>query len=371
MRRLHFVVVAVERTLASAVVGPIELVQLCKQLQTTLPEIEPCEITAEILSPDGQPVVSTYGYRLAVDGPLRDLPTGSVILLPGFGLPRPDNVPGLLEQHAVLGRWLQQQHAAGHTIVASCSGSFLLAEYGLFRSGRATTYWPYADLFRQRYPRLELDLDALIVSEERLFSLGGAVCGLEAVLLIVERFAGKELARLCTKMLVMESRPPSELRYERRQPTVYNDALIQRIVSWIRDNLHTRLTVDDLLRRVPTSRRSLNRRFKLETGEGIQAFIQRMRIERAKLLLETGSVPIEQIVERVGYRDASALARQFKQHTGLTPQQFRRRYFLGGAGLGGAGLGGATRAGVSGVSAPGLPASANSAQTKYAYTQEV
>ena len=144
-------------------------------------------------------------------------------------------------------------------------------------------------------------------------------------------------------------------------------------MSWIRDNLHTRLTVDDLLRRVPTSRRSLNRRFKLETGEGIQAFIQRMRIERAKLLLETGprADRADRRARRLS-RDASALARQFKQHTGLTPQQFRRRYFLGGAGLGGAGLGGAglggaTRAGVSGVSAPGLPAAANSAQTPYAY----
>ncbi|HEY5566139.1 MAG TPA: helix-turn-helix domain-containing protein, partial [Gammaproteobacteria bacterium] len=98
---------------------------------------------------------------------------------------------------------------------------------------------------------------------------------------------------------MLENRPPSELRYEKRQPTVHNDPLIDRAVSWIRGNLHSRLTMDDLLRQVPTSRRNLSRRFELETGEGVQAFIQRLRIDRAKLLLETSSTPVEQIVEEV------------------------------------------------------------------------
>jgi len=154
------------------------------------------------------------------------------------------------------------------------------------------------------------------------------VCGLDGVLAIIDRFMGREFARLCTKLLVLENRPPSELRYEKRQPTVHNDPLIDRAVSWIRGNLHSRLTMDDLLRQVPTSRRNLSRRFKLETGEGVQAFIQRLRIDRAKLLLETSSTPVEQIVEEVGYHDPSAFARQFKRHTKLTPKQYRQRYSL-------------------------------------------
>jgi len=109
---------------------------------------------------------------------------------------------------------------------------------------------------------------------------------------------------------------------------VHNDPLIDRAVSWIRGNLHSRLTMDDLLRQVPTSRRNLSRRFKLETGEGVQAFIQRLRIDRAKLLLETSSTPVEQIVEEVGYHDPSAFARQFKRHTKLMPKQYRQRYSL-------------------------------------------
>ena len=326
--RLHFAVVAVDGTLSSAVFGPIELVQACAKLQVRTPELEPCEITSEILSPDGQPFLSASGYRLPVDGGLRDLQAGTVIFLPGFGLPQPERIPALLKQHAVLGGWLKRQHQAGNTIVANCSGSFLLAENDLFTHGKATTYWLYADLFRQRYPRIDLDPDAMLVEDERILTVGGQVCGLDAVLTVIEQSVGREFVRLCTKLLVMENRPPSELRYEQRQAAVHNDPLVHRAVNWIRRNLHTRLTVNDLLRQVPTSRRSLSRRFKLETGEGVQAFIQRLRIDRAKLLLETSNLAVEQIVKRVGYHDASALTRQFKLHTKLTPNQYRQRYGL-------------------------------------------
>jgi transcriptional regulator GlxA family with amidase domain len=110
-----------------------------------------------------------------------------------------------------------------------------------------------------------------------------------------------------------------------------NDPLVDRAGNWIRGNLHAPLTVDDVLAQVPTSRRSLSRRFKLETGAGIREFIQRLRIDRAKLLLETSNLPIEQIVERVGYQDKSAFSRQFKRRTSLTPNLYRQRYSLSGS----------------------------------------
>ena len=327
-RKLHFAVVAVDGTLASMVFGPIELVQACSKLQAGLPELEPCAISTEILSPDGEPFLSSSGYRLAVDGRLRDLPPESVIFFPGFGVPMADRLPGLLEQYAPIGEWLKRQHDSGSTIAASCTGNFVLAENDLLRRGKATTYWLYADLFRERYPHIELDLDASIIEDVRVFSVGGVVCGLDGVLAVIDRFIGREFARLCTKLLVLENRPPSELRYEKRQVAMHEDPLIEKAVDWIRCNLQSHLTVGDLLQRIPTSRRNLSRRFKLETGESIQAFIQRLRIDRAKLLLETSNTPIDRIVEKIGYRNPSAFARQFKRRTKLTPTQYRQRYSL-------------------------------------------
>jgi transcriptional regulator GlxA family with amidase domain len=327
---LHFCVVAVDGCLASSVYGPIELVQTCGKLIAGLPELAPCAITTEVLSPDGRPFSSYSGYSQPVDGALKDLPAGSVILVPGFGVPIASRLAECLDRHRPLGDWLKRQRAAGHVIVAVSTGNFLLAEHGLLPGRKATGYWLYADFFRERYPHIDLDVDTVVVEDDGVLSVSGLACGLDAVLTIVERFVGQEAARLCAKLVGIEHRRPSELRSERRQPMLLNDALVERAVQWIRGNLHARFTVEDLLRQVPTSRRSLSRRFKLETGEGVQAFIQRLRIDRAKLLLETSSLPIERIVDRVGYQDKSAFARQFKRHTQLTPNQYRQRYSLSG-----------------------------------------
>lgn len=328
-KKLHFVVVAVDGCFASAVYGPIELVQACQRLQAGLPELAPCEISTEVLSPNGDSFLSSSGYRQPVDGGLReDLPDGTVILVPGFGLPQAERLPECLERLAPLGRWLARQRAAGHSIAAACTGNLLLAEHGLLRGNRATGYWVYADFFRARYPHIALDVDATLIEDDGVFSVGGVVCGLDAVLAVIDRFIGHEVARLCTKLLVLETRKPSELRYEQRQPTLHNDPLVDKAVLWIRGNLHAKLTVEDLLRQLPTSRRSLARRFKTETGEGVQAFIQRLRIDRAKLLLETSTMSIDKIIDHVGYQDKSAFARQFKRRTQLTPQQYRQRYSL-------------------------------------------
>jgi transcriptional regulator GlxA family with amidase domain len=329
MKKLHFAIIAVDGCITSAVFGPIELVEGCRRMQAAAPEIEPCAITSEILSLNGAPFLGSAGYRMPVDGALKDLPTGSVIFLPGFGLPPVSEMPALLERHAPLTKWLKRQHQAGCTIVATCTGNFLLGEADLLPGRKATTHWYYADLFRKRYPNIDLDIDTVLFEDDRVFSVGGGVCGLDAAALaVVERWVGKEVARLCTKMLALESRRPSELHFEKRQIAVHNDPLITRTVTWIRGNLHARFTMDELLRQVPTSRRNLTRRFKMETGEPLQTFIQRLRMDRAKLLLETSNLPIEQVVEQVGYQDMSAFARQFKRHTQLTPNLYRQRYRL-------------------------------------------
>jgi transcriptional regulator GlxA family with amidase domain len=327
-RKLHCVAVAVDGGIGSAVYGPIELLYACKQMQSGLPELEPCEISFEILSYDGSPFQSAAGYRHPVDSGLKELPADTVILVPGFGLPVADRIPGLLELHAALGAWLERQHANGCQIVGWCTGNFLLAEWGLLPGRKATTYWVYGDLFRARYPHIELDVDATLVEDERVFCVGGPACGVDAALAVIERFIGKDVARLCMKLMMLENRRPSELRYEQRQAVTHNDPLVESAVNWIRGNLHTRLTVDQLLRQVPTSRRNLTRRFKTETGESLQSFIQRLRVDRAKLLLETSSLQIEKIVDQIGYNNPSAFSRLFKQHTRLTPNQYRQRFGL-------------------------------------------
>lgn len=326
--KLHCVMVATDGGLASTVFGPLELLDFCARIQLAMPELKASHISAELLTPDGAPFNCVTGYTHHVSGGLKELPRGTVILLPGFGLPLPTQVAGLLARHTGLAEWLRRQHGNGCSIAAWCTGAFLLAEQGLLVSRRATIHPVYREEFTTRYPHVQLDLDATLVEDGSIWCLGGTACGMDTVLRIIELHVGKELARLCSKMVGLETRRPSELRYEERAPTIYSDALVRRAVGWIRRNLQREISIEEVLAHVPTSRRNLSRRFRAETGETLQAFIQRLRVDRAKLLLETTDDSIESIIGQVGYRDPSAFARQFKRSTQMSPLQYRRRFGL-------------------------------------------
>src|ERR1044071_7738808 len=98
-KKLHFAVVAVDGSITSSVYGPIELIDACRRTQAIRPELEPCEITTEVLSPDGTSFVGSSGYRMPVDRGLVNLPRHSVIFIPGFGFPPANQMQALLERH--------------------------------------------------------------------------------------------------------------------------------------------------------------------------------------------------------------------------------------------------------------------------------
>jgi len=324
-RRLHLVVLAVDGSIASAVYGPLEILSSCRMIQETMRHPEPAEITWEVRSPDGESFVASSGFRMPTDGGLEDLPDGSVVFFPGFGLLPPPVLLERLERYRNLQDWLRRQHAAGCVLAAACTGNFALAEAGLLGE-RATTNWMFAELFEQRYPDIRLDFDTVMVEHDRVISLGGILCGMDLLLVLVERFVSPEVARLCAKFLVIDNRRPSKVPFERQQPTLHQDPMIARAVDWIRDNLHERCSLDDVVAQVPTSKRNLSRRFRETTGESPKAYIQRLRIDRAKVLLETSDLSLERILERVGYADGSAFTRLFRSHTSLTPREYRERF---------------------------------------------
>lgn len=325
-KKLHFVVIAVDGSVASAVFAPLEIFQACNIVQANMPHLDPVEISWEVLSPNGNSFLASSGYKLPVDGGLKDLPKDSIIFFPGFGLVSPLDLHETLEKHQDLGVWLKRQHDFGCTIAAGCAGNFLLIDAGLIKKEKVTTSWLYAELFKERYPDIELDLDSILIQHEKIISVGGLLCGLDLVLSLIQRFVHKEVAQICTKMMVLENRHPSKVPFEQRQSILHNDPMIAKAVDWIRDNLHQRFTLADVVEHVHTSRRNLSRRFKQETGESFQDFVKRSRINRAKILLETSSLSIEKIAEEVSFSDNSAFSRTFKNHTTLTPKEYRQRF---------------------------------------------
>ena len=323
---LHFVVVAVDGSVASAVFAPLEMLQACVAIQANLGFAQPASITWEILSPEGTSFISGNGHRLPTNGPLKPLPPHSVIFFPGFGVIPPPALPGKLDAYRTLGQWLRRQHARGCMLATGCNGNFLFVEAGLMTGRPVTTSWMYAELFRQRYPDIELDVNSILIDHNRVVSVGGILCGLDLMLAVIERHVGAEVARLCAKFMLLENRKPSAVPFDKRQAVLDPDPVIRKAVDWIRRNLHRRISVDDLVAQVPTSKRNLARRFRGATGESPREYIGRVRIDRAKSLLETSDLQVEQIAEKVGYADTSAFARQFNRQTLMSPKEYRNRF---------------------------------------------
>jgi transcriptional regulator GlxA family with amidase domain len=325
-QHLHFVVLAVDGSITSAVFAPQEILHSAIAIQGSLGMPDPVTITFEVLSPEGDSFMASCGRCMPTDGALKDVPEGSVIFFPGFGIIPHEDLSGKLEDYRFLGEWLKAQHARGCTLCAGCNGNFLFAEVGLARNCSLTTSWLYAEMFKERYPDVALDLNSILLEHDRVISVGGILCGLDLMLMVLEKFVSQEVARLCTKFMLLDNRQPSKVPFEKRQTVFNHDPLIDKAVKWIKQNMHQRISLNDIAAQVPSSKRNLTRRFREATGESPAEFVQRMRIERAKSLLETSNMPIDQILEKIGYTDNSAFSRQFRNHTMMTPKEYRDRF---------------------------------------------
>lgn len=325
-KQLNFFVVAVDGSITSTVYAPQEILNSCRAIQGNLGTPEQVQINFEVLSPEGDSFLSSCGRRMPTDGGLRDVPEGSVIFFPGFGIVAHEMLEEKLERYRFLGDWFRKQHERGCTLCTGCNGNFLFVEAGLVNNHPVTTSWLYAEMFKERYPDVELDLNTILLEHDRIISVGGILCGLDLMLAVIERFVGQEVVRLCTKFMLLDNRQPSKVPIEKRQTVFRRDPMIEKAVQWIRENLHHRISVNDIVEQVPASKRNLSRRFREATGESPAEFIQRLRIERAKSLLETSDMSVERIIDKIGYTDVSAFTRQFRNHIMMTPKEYRNRF---------------------------------------------
>jgi transcriptional regulator GlxA family with amidase domain len=321
--------VALERCFASNIVGTVDLLSSANLIGAR--RNPPLEATFEwqVLSIDGRPVRASNGYPIAVDRALEKALNAKVVIVPALSIEEPARLSERLESYRPLWPWLKAQHQRGAIIAGICSGSFALAECGLLDGKPATTTWWLASLFEKRYPRVALDPYSMLTDGGRVICSGTGMSHLDLALYLIEKFGSKELARLCAKYVVLDSRRRSQAPYTILHHLRTDDRLLVEAERWMKANLSKGIGIEDLAAHLAVSPRTLARRFKEGTGDSPQAFLQKMRLEASKALLENTNLRIDQILDRVGYCDDSAFRRLFKKHTTLSPREFRRRFGSG------------------------------------------
>jgi len=260
-------------------------------------------------------------------GPRRgkvDLRGVELVIVPGLGTPSADELLRKLKSSACrrAGDMLAGAFERGAALAASCASTFLLADTGLLDGRRATTTWWFAPLFRQRYPAVDLVPEQIVVADWPVATGGAAMAQMDLMLAIVGRFAGPGLAQACANYLLLEERR-SQAPFMAITYLAGQDERIAKAEQWVRDNIARDFAIEELAASVALAPRTFARRMAATCGVSPIQFVQRIRLETARFLLETTRLPVDEIARRVGYAEPSTLRRLIRRDTKHPPGHFR------------------------------------------------
>ncbi|MCH8618069.1 helix-turn-helix domain-containing protein [Undibacterium sp. TS12] len=214
-------------------------------------------------------------------------------------------------------------------LISSCSSTSLLARTGELKGRRATTSWWLSAYFRKKFPDVVLEAEELIVQDGQLVSSGGVTSYIDLALWLVGHFGGEELRQLTAKILVVDANRNSQAPYVAKAMVQdQGHAVIERARRWLNQRLDQQWNMAELASYCHVSQRTLLRRFQEAMNLSPIHYVQQLRVERAKALLETTRLSMEDITARCGYEDVSSFSKIFKQWAQVTPKDYRRRFGL-------------------------------------------
>ncbi|MET9256260.1 helix-turn-helix domain-containing protein [Streptomyces sp. NPDC003717] len=212
-------------------------------------------------------------------------------------------------------------------LVSICTGAFVLAAAGLLDGRRATTHWHLADLFRGMFPHIPLDPDVLFVADGRVLTSAGAASGVDVLLHLIREDHGSELAnRVARRCVVPPFRDGGQAQYIEQPVPVRGAASTAATRAWALDHLGEPLTLAGLAAHAQMSLRTFARRFTDEVGVSPGRWLTQQRVARARHLLETGDLPVDQIAGLVGFATGASLRQHLHASIGVSPQAYRRTF---------------------------------------------
>ena len=252
-----------------------------------------------------------------------------LVLVPGINHERPRDILDRQAEFAPEIATLRALHARGSRVAATCSGTLLLAMSGLLDGHRATTSWWLAPTFRRHFPQIRLEEEALLVDEGDVVTTGAATAVHSLIIRMIAEVGGAELAQQVGRMMLLDAERQSQAPYvSQAMLEKPRHSLSEKITAFLDKQLHNQISVTRLAAHCGTSERSLLRHFRAQFGTHPLGYIQHLRVERAKALLEATQLSFDEVVERCGYSDVPSFRKLFKRETSLTPADYRERFRL-------------------------------------------
>jgi transcriptional regulator GlxA family with amidase domain len=272
------------------------------------------------VSLNGGPVRSPYGIGMAPAGAIDDVERSDIVIVPTSGL---DLDLKLVENSRLL-PWLRRHHEQGAFVVGVCMGAAYLAEAGLLDDRVATTHWALSDEFRERWPRVRWRTEMFVTEDSRLLCSGGVCGSIDVSLYLVEKLCGHEVAVQCAKALLLPMPRIFQSGYSVLPVSkAHDDERIRAVEAYLQQNFRQDMPTRMLAERAAMGERTFARHFKAATGRMPAAYVQALRIEAAKTMLERDGRPIQSISAEIGYDDVGFFRTLFKRSTGMTPAEYR------------------------------------------------
>lgn len=273
------------------------------------------EYKVTLISERGGPVATSLGYEI------QTTPFGrrafDTLLVPG-------NTDGSAASPGVV-KYLRAAARRTRRIAGVCTGAFVLAEAGLLDGRRATTHWYFARALQQKHPRITVDDDRIFIVDGPIWTSAGMTAGIDLALALVEADLGTEVARMVArKLVVYHRRAGGQSQFSALLDLDAKSDRVQTALAYAREHLSADLSVDELARAAHLSPRQFSRLFRDETGQSPAKAIERLRVEAARLMMESGRFSVDEVAQESGFGNRERMRRSFVRAFGQPPQALRR-----------------------------------------------
>ncbi|WP_227287952.1 helix-turn-helix domain-containing protein [Boseongicola sp. H5] len=276
---------------------------------------------------DGAPYWDVNGRKITPDAMLDERPEPDVIIVPDLHF---DPNGGFPEDHRKIADWIAAAHERGAIVTSVCSGAVLLGAAGLLDGKEATTHWGYAEMLGRNFPDVKVCRERVLVPAgegHRVVTAGGVSAWADLMLYLIARYAGADEARRIAKIYLIDPHSEGQLTYASlTSGRSHDDQLIADAQVWAAQNYDAPSPVTAMADRAQMTERGFLRRFKKATGQAPTEYIQTLRIEEAKQLLETTAMPIEEIATEIGYSEPSSFRSAFRKRVGVSASAYRRKW---------------------------------------------
>jgi AraC family transcriptional activator FtrA len=274
----------------------------------------------EVCGLEKGPLRATGGVSVLSRTGLKGLRNANTIIIPGWRNPEEPPPQRLI-------RMLTAAHEGGARLVSICSGIFVLAATGLLNGRRATTHWRYIEKLSRVFPAIRLQPDVLYVDEGDILTSAGSAAGIDLCLHLIRKDFGTLTANTVARRLVVSPhREGGQAQFIDKPVGEQASPWLSHLLHWAQARLHDPITVAQLAKRACMSKRTLNRRFVEMTGTSPLDWITSLRVRRAKDLLETTVLSMEEVADQCGLGSAPTLRHHFRARVKLSPNAYRARF---------------------------------------------